>query len=87
MRFRLNALLSLLLIVLAVMVIWVRTATVNETYRYVRLESRLRDAERALQETRVQWLRETSPRRLEALASSLGLAPPKLSQVLRHDSK
>src|SRR5262249_7857740 len=66
-------------------VIWVRTATVRETYRYVQQEKELKRLQQELQAARVQWLKLTAPKRLDSLAARLRLAPPRLSQVLRYE--
>lgn len=80
------ATLSLVLFVLCAAVIWVRTLTVKETYVYVRLEKDARQLEQDVQAVRMHWLKQTSPKRLDALATSLGLRPPELQQVLKYGS-
>lgn len=64
-------------------VIWVRTATVRETYAFVQNEKELNRAKQVAQTTRLKWLKMTSPKQLETIAGNLGLAPPKLSQVMK----
>jgi len=66
-------------------VIWVRTETVKDTYLYVQQEKELRRVQQELQAARVQWLRFTAPKRLDALALSLGLFPPKIHQILKYE--
>lgn len=66
-------------------VIWVRTATVRETYRYVQQEKELKRLQQELQAARVHWLKLTAPRRLDGLAQRLRLSPPRLSQVLKYE--
>lgn len=65
----------------AAAMIWVRTATVKTTYAYVEKEKEWQKVGEQLQEARVRWLKQTSPRKLEAIAQSLGLSAPDLSQV------
>jgi hypothetical protein len=79
--------LSFFLFLTAVSVIWVRTATVKGTYRYVQAEKEFRRLREATQSDRVEWLRMTSPRRLEKVATHLGLSAPTINQVLRYHSK
>lgn len=67
-------------------VIWVRTETVKDTYLYVQQEKELRKLQQELQAARVQWLKMTSPKRLDALAQNLGLYPPKIHQILKYES-
>lgn len=77
---------SIVLFILCAAVIWVRTLTVKETYVYVRLEKEARQLEQDVQAVRMQWLKQTSPKRLDALAESLGLKAPELQQVLKYGS-
>jgi hypothetical protein len=67
-------------------VIWVRTATVKDTYLYVQQEKELRRLQQELQAARVQWLKMTAPKRLDALAHNLGLHPPQIHQILKYES-
>ncbi len=69
----------------AVGMIWVRTATIKDTYVYVQQERELRTLQQEIQAARVQWLKMTSPKRLEAVAKHLGLVPPKVEQILRYE--
>jgi hypothetical protein len=78
--------LSFFLFLTAVSVIWVRTATVKGTYRYVQSEKEFRRLREAAQSDRVEWLRVTAPRKLEKIAAQLGLASPTISQVLKYNS-
>ena len=75
--------LLLLVFMLSGLVIWVRTATVKDTYLYVQHERELRLLEQETQAIRVRWLKLTSPKRLELIATGLGLAPPKLHQIVK----
>ena len=68
-------------------VIWVRTATVKETYRYFQKEKELRKVEQELKTLRVTWLQITSPKTLETLATALELVPPEMDQIVRYDSR
>lgn len=63
----------------------VRTETVNATYEYVKIEKQLKIEEQGLQNTRVEWLRLTSPKHLHALSRRLGLNAPTFNQVIRYD--
>jgi hypothetical protein len=78
--------LFLLLCALCAAVIWVRTATVKDTYRYVQQERERFRLEQETQAIRIRWLQMTAPKRLEGLAKALGLAPPKPNQVLRYEA-
>lgn len=80
------AYLSAALFVLCAAVIWVRTATVKDTYRYVQQEKELSRLEQETQSIRMQWLQLTAPKRLEALAKVLELAPPRRQQILRYEA-
>jgi hypothetical protein len=71
-------------VALAAAVIWIRTATVRETYEYVQQEKELRRLEEGIQSVKVKWVRVTAPGRLESLANSLGLAAPRLDQVVSY---
>jgi len=79
--------LSFFLFLTAVSVIWVRTATVKRTYRYVQLEKEFRRMREAAQSDRVEWLRVTAPKRLEKVATTLGLASPTISQVVKYKER
>ena len=68
----------------AAAIIWIRTATVKDTYLFVQNEKELRKLAQEIQAVRVRWLRMTAPGKLEALAQSLELYPPKIDQVLRY---
>ncbi len=67
------------------LLISVRTNTVNSTYEYVKIEKQLKIEEQSLQNLRVEWLKLTSPKHLQALAKRLGLQPPNFNQVIRYD--
>ena len=67
------------------LLISVRTETVNATYEYVKIEKQLKIEEQSLQNLRVEWLRLTSPKHLQALSRRLGLQAPTFSQVIRYD--
>lgn len=69
----------------AATVIWVRTATVKDTYLYVQREKEYRKLLQEIQGVRVRWLKLTAPKRLEGLAQTLGLTPPTRNQVLRYE--
>jgi hypothetical protein len=69
------------------LLIWVRTTTVKDTYQYVHQERELRRLQELTQVDRVKWLRLTSPKRLEQLANSLGLAAPNLTQTYKYKGK
>jgi len=69
----------------AVAIIWMRTATIKETYVFVQHERELRTLQQEIQAARVRWLKMTSPKKLEAAASRLGLVPPKMEQILRYE--
>ena len=81
-----TALLCFALFALCATVVWVRTATVKDTYRYVQQEKELYRLEQETQAIRMQWLQLTAPKRLEALARTLELAPPRRQQILRYDA-
>jgi hypothetical protein len=78
-------LLCALLFVLAALVTWVRTSTVKDSYLYVQREKEFRAVQQDIQAVRVRWLRLTAPKRLESLAQTLGLAPPKRDQILKYE--
>lgn len=71
----------------AAAVIWIRTATVRDTYRFVQSEKDFRKLQQDTQVLRVQWLKMTSPRRLKGLADTLGLFPPKIHQIVKLANK
>lgn len=79
--------LSFFLFLTAVSVIWVRTATVKGTYRYVQLEKEYRRIRETAQSDRVEWLRVTSPKRLEKVAANLGLSSPAIDQVVKYQER
>lgn len=64
--------------------IWVRAATVKDTYRFVKHEKALRKLEQEIQHEKVRWIKLSSPQRLEKLAATLGLQPPRLDQRVRY---
>lgn len=72
--------------ILAAALVWVRALTVKSTYEFVGKERQFRTLEQETQGLRVRWLKMTAPKRLESLASQLGLEPPKLGQSLRIQS-
>lgn len=78
--------LALLFVVsaLAAAVIWVRIATVKDTYYFVAQERQWQKLQEDAQEARVRWLKLTAPRRLESMAQSLGLEAPQIDQVLKY---
>lgn len=80
-------LLVALALILALATVWVRTATVKSTYRYVQNEKTLRKLKRETQQEKVRWLKLTTPEQLKGLAKTLGLHPPKIEQLLKYDSK
>lgn len=80
-----TAILLSIVLFLAAGVIWVRTATVRETYAFVQKERELRKLQQEIQAARVRWLKVTAPKRLESMARSLGLAPAKIHQVLKYE--
>ncbi len=69
--------------VLAITLVWIRALTVKSTYQFVGQERQYRQLEQETQALRVRWLKLTSPKKLESLASQMGLEPPKLGQNLR----
>ncbi len=75
----------LILFLISSGVIWVRTATVRESYRFIQQERDLRKVQQDIQTNRVQWLKATAPKKLESWASELKLFPPKPPQVLRYE--
>lgn len=64
-------------------VTWLRIGTVKNTYAYVQNQKELNRLQQELQGERVKWLRLTSPKKLEIMARHLGLAPPKVNQLVR----
>lgn len=80
------AFLCFCLFCLCAAVIWVRTATVKDTYRYVQQEKELYRIEQEIQTIRMRWLQLTAPKRLEGLAKTLELAPPRRQQILRYEA-
>ena len=72
------------LALVAVVVIWVRTATVKKTYEYVQHEKELRQLEQEIQALRLEWLKWTAPERLETLAAERELERPAPEQVYRY---
>src|SRR5688572_3837753 len=71
--------------VLAAAVVWVRTATVRDTYVFVQQEREYRKLRQEIQSARVRWLRLTSPKRLDSMARGLGMAPPRMEQILKYE--
>ena len=78
--------LLLSIFILAAALVWIRALTVKATYEFVGKERQYRLIEQETQALRVRWLKMTSPKKLESLASQLGLEPPKLGQNLRIQS-
>lgn len=72
------------LMILAGGVIWLRTATVRDTYRYVKQVKNFQNLQQEIQTLRIEWLNLTAPKRLEQLAKELDLHPPSRTQVLRY---
>ncbi len=70
-------------VVVALAIIWIRIATVKNTYAYIQNQKELNRLQQEVQVERVQWLRLTSPRKLEVLARHLGLSAPKIDQIIR----
>lgn len=86
-RFRREApLFVTLFLLVGAALVWIRTATVQETYRFVALRNERKRVEEELAAQKVRWLRMTAPRRLEAMAGSLGLKAPTHGQLLRYES-
>lgn len=86
-RFRREApLFVTLFLLVGAALVWVRTATVQETYRFVALRNERKRVEEELAAHKVRWLRMTAPRRLEAMAGTLGLKAPTHGQLLRYES-
>jgi hypothetical protein len=78
--------LTLLLVcvfILATALVWIRALTVKSSYQFVGQERQYRQLEQETQSLRVKWLKLTSPKKLETLASQIGLEPPKLGQNLK----
>lgn len=75
-----------LLLLVGAALVWVRTATVRETYRFVGLRNERKRVEEELAAQKVRWLRMTAPRRLEVMAGTMGLKAPTHGQVLRYES-
>lgn len=75
--------LSISLILLAGVVVWIRTATVKSTYEFVRQERDLKRMQEEMQNLRIRWLKLTSPSKLETLAQNQGMSPPKYDQVVK----
>ncbi|MCB0416462.1 MAG: hypothetical protein H6617_11425 [Bdellovibrionaceae bacterium] len=73
-------------LVVAISTIWVRTATVRDTYSYVKQEKKLKNLQREIQYEKIRWLKLTAPERLERFADSLDLHPPRMDQLLRYSS-
>ncbi len=65
--------------------IWLRTETVKQTYLYVQQEKDYRLLRQDIQAIRMQWLKVTSPRRLESLAKTLHLNPVPLNRILKYE--
>lgn len=72
-------------LVLSAGVIWVRAATVHETYQYVRQQQEYRQLQQEIQASRVKWLRLTTPRHLESLAAQLKLKPGDSHRHLKYE--
>jgi len=70
--------------ILVVGMVWVRTANVKATYRFVQLEKELTQLEQEIQAGRVKWLQLTTPQKLEVLASRLELKPPHPDQSFKY---
>jgi len=68
-------------------VVWVRTATVKATYRYVQQEKEMTVIKQEIQGLRIRWLKLTSPKRLEALAQQMQLSPLQASQRVQYAAK
>lgn len=78
--------LATVLTLVALAVVWVRTATVKKTYEYVQHEKELKQLEQEIQALRIDWLKWTAPERLEHLAEDRGLQRPASEQVYRYKS-
>lgn len=76
-------LLFALLFCVCTVVIWVRTETVKATYKYVKQERELSLLSHEIQSTRVKWLKQTAPARLESLAPSFDLYAPTMEQIIK----
>lgn len=77
-----RALLLLCLFLSATGTIWLRTANVKATYRYVELEKNLSEIEKDTQILRIKRVKLTSPRRLEEIAKTQGLGPAGRGQII-----
>lgn len=82
----LNEILTLVsvLVALAGGVIWLRTATVRDTYQYVKQGKEFQNLQQEIQVLRIEWLNLTAPKRLEVLARELDLHPPTRQQVVKY---
>lgn len=80
-------LLLITVFVLAGLLVWVRTLSVKSTYHYVLQEKEYRYLEQETQNLRVQWLKLTAPKKLETIASKIGLEPPRIGQTVRFNTE
>lgn len=67
-------------------VIWIRTLNVKATYEFVRQEKELKNIQNEVQSLRVAWVKQTTPSKLDHIASNIGLAAPRLDQTLRYST-
>ena len=75
-----------IIISLSVGLIWVRTATVRETYRFVQSEKNMVQTKQEIQALRIKWTKLTAPQKLIQAAKEFNLLPPKIGQTLKHTS-
>lgn len=71
----------------AVGVVWVRTATVRDTYRYVQQEKAYKVYEQNISDLRLRWLKLTSPIQLQSIAKEKGLKAPQIHQVIPYTNE
>lgn len=80
-------LLLVIIFTLSAVLIWLRTASVQMIYDYYREDKSYRKLEQEYHSLKNQWLKETSPQKLEFLAKKLSLSAPSTSQNIRYNRK
>ena len=78
-----GTILLILTFLTAIGVVWIRTVTVRDTYRYVQQEKAYKTYELNISELKLKWLKITSPLHLQAIARETGLRAPQMNQVIQ----
>ncbi len=75
------------LVGLASGLIWIRTATVKDTYQYVKKVREAKVLEDEIQALKIRWGQSVSPTSLQKIAEKLEMGPPQRKQIVTYLQK